>query len=167
MLDSYNAAEHVAAELLHRAQERYMDMAAYRPKPRRLDLTITFQSDGYAADESGSLAQMEMVVDEKETSGEEEAGSSSGLGRDPNGPSSSVPLAVEDDPNRIGPIRVDESDTIVTVEAKILAELRRKGLANKKFRLYPYVVAALKGREFPLDASLLNFGLPSTLNIIV
>jgi hypothetical protein len=41
-----------------------------------------------------------------------------------------------------------------------------KNIADKSIELYPFICAALKGVEFPLDSLLMNLNLPSTLNII-
>ena len=173
MLEAYTAAEEVTNELLQMAQERYSEMAAYCPKPRRSELTIYFQSDSTETDDSA--VDMEMVVDEEQTdpnlvSTEDlkaRTGSSSGSGDEDGLHRSSSDSAVLDTRKSVGPILVDEFDTIASVEMKIMAELRKKNMTDKKFKLYSYVVAALKGREFPLDACLLSFNLPAKLNIIV
>ena len=180
--EAHSAAEEITNELLLMAERRYAEMAAYRPTPRRMELTIFLRSE--VVDYS---AEVEMVVDEREEDGDNEMaetlsnemveggeGSSSGsipaeahLLPDQHVEAQISAVAPQDMSISIGPIVVDEFDTIVSVEAKITEELFRKNMADKKFRLYSYVVAALKGREFPLDACLLNFDLPPTLNIIV
>ena len=173
VLESYSAAEEVVNELLFIAQERYTEMEAFQPRPRRMELTILFQSENDGAEGGMGTVEMEVVV-EGENETEEREGGKGSEGKDVGSADSSdsagasrKPSPLAENPNKIGPILVDEFDTIASVEVKIIAELRRKKLLDKKFKLYSYVVAALKGREFPLDACLLNFELPSTLNIIV
>ena len=184
MYEMHSAAEEMTNELLLMAKERYSEMAAYRPKPRRMELTIFLRNDNNGADEVS--AEVEVVVEERDedvytglakvTSGkmaeEGEASpsesSDDALHRQSDRTQPSVSAVASEEISRtIGPVIVDEFDTIATVEAKIMAELLQNKMADKKFRLYSYVVAALKGREFPLDACLLNFDLPPTLNIIV
>ena len=186
--EAHSAAEEITNELLLMAERRYAEMAAYRPTPRRMELTIFLRSDNNITDELVDYsAEVEMVVDGREEDEDNEMaetltnemveggeGSSSGSLpaeahslADQHVEAQISVVAPQDVSKSIGPIIVDEFDTIVSVEAKITEELFRKNMADKKFRLYSYVVAALKGREFPLDACLLNFDLPPTLNIIV
>ena len=186
--EAHSAAEEITNELLLMAERRYAEMAAYRPKPRRMELTIFLRGDNNLTDEVVDYsAEVEMVVDEREEDEDTELaeisnnemveggdGSSSGslpeekdLLPDQHVEAQTSAVVSQDTSKSIGPIIVDEFDTVMSVEAKIMEELFRRNMADKKFRLYSYVVAALKGREFPLDACLLNFDLPPTLNIIV
>mmetsp|Transcript_29483 Transcript_29483/g.28201 ORF Transcript_29483/g.28201 Transcript_29483/m.28201 type:complete len:442 (+) Transcript_29483:141-1466(+) len=158
-MESYNSAEEVMDELLAEAHTRYTEMAAYEPIFRRMELSITFQNDNTGEEEEiGEILVDE--VKEEDVDGEPIEGSSSSQ------PKETAPV-VPDDSNKIGPIMVVETDTIASIEEKILIELEKKNLTHKRFKLYSYIVAALRGREFPLDVCILNFDLPATLNIVV
>ena len=39
--------------------------------------------------------------------------------------------------------------------------------SQNRIQLYPYFVAALGGREFPKDCCIVNFDLPTILNIVI
>jgi hypothetical protein len=158
-MESYNSAEEVMDELLAEAHTRYTEMAAYEPIFRRMELSITFQNDNTGEEEEiGEILVDE--VKEEDVDGEPIEGSSSSQ------PKETAPV-VPDDSNKIGPIMVVETDTIASIEEKILIELEKKNSTHKRFKLYSYIVAALRGREFPLDVCILNFDLPATLNIVV
>jgi hypothetical protein len=160
-MESYNSAEEVMDELLAEAHIRYTEMAAYEPIFRRMELSITFQTDNDLTGEEEEIGEIVVnEVNEENINEEPIEGSSSSQ------PKETDPVAA-DDSNKIGPIIVVETDTIASVEAKILIELEKKNLTHKRFKLYSYIVAALRGREFPLDVCILNFDLPATLNIVV
>ena len=165
MLESFTAADEIALELLQMAQERYTEMAAYEVKPRRMELSIIFRSEDDARDENrDELGDVDEVVE----GGDDWAGVR-GLDNADASSSSNPNSTTKDMSNSlsIGPIVVDADDTIASVERKITHALREKHMIDRKFELYAYIVAALKGREFPQDALLLNFDLPPTLNVIV
>jgi hypothetical protein len=166
-LESYNSAEEVMDELLAEAHTRYTEMAAYQPIFRRMELCITFHNDNTGDEEEIG----EIVVSEVKEEDANEEPIEGSLEESAEGSSSSQPkeidAVIEDDSKKIGPILVDETDTIASIEAKILVELEKKNSTHKRFKLYSYIVAALRGREFPLDVCVLNFDLPATLNIVV
>ena len=68
---------------------------------------------------------------------------------------------------RIGPITIDHTDDIVSAQKKLNLSLVDQGKGDVQIDLYPYFVAALRGRDFPRDATLMNFDLPTTLNIVI
>lgn len=161
LLESFKAAEEIAHELLQTVQERYSEIAAYRPLPRFMELTIIFRNEVTTMiDDDSILGGIESAFD-----GSDERNEFTELPAESGTCENSV-IPTDLDVN-IGPIVVNELDTIASVERKINDALRLKEIADKKIELYPYVVAVLKGLEFPLDALLMNLNLPSTLNIIV
>lgn len=163
ILESFIAADEIALELLQMAQERYNEMAAYEVKPRRMELSIIFRSENDARDETrDDIGEVDEVIE----GGDDWAG---GQDSAVDGTSSSNPNSTSEEIFNsliVGPIAVNADDTIASVEKKITIALREKKMTHRKFELYAYIVAALKGREFPQDALLLNFDLPPTLNII-
>jgi hypothetical protein len=160
LLESFAAAEEIALELLLTAQERYSEIAQYKRLPRTMEITIVFQNEvAMMVDDDSIFAEIEAVSD-----GNEEKSEVMELAVEPETFQNSI---VPVDPElSIGPILVDESDTIASVERKVCDALRLKNIADKSIELYPFICAALKGVEFPLDSLLMNLNLPSTLNII-
>lgn len=161
LLESFAAAEEIALELLLTVQERYSEIAHYRRLPRSMEITIIFQREvAMVVDDDSIFAETEAVSD-----GNDEKSEAMDLAVEPDTCQNSI-VPVDLDVS-IGPILVDESDTIASVERKICEVLRLKNIADKRIELYPFIFAALKGVEFPLDALLMNLNLPLTLNIIV
>ena len=184
--DGVLAAEEVIDELLHSAQETFGSMPEYAPKPRSLKLTIILrkpeiegmegelgETEGGGPVEGGEevppAEETELVVeglsekegetkeggDAVETSAEEDI---AGAPEEP---------VLEPGSTKIGPIMVYPSDDIRSVQNQLNKLLIEMGKDQTKIELYPYFVAALRGRDFPKDACLLNFDLPTTLNIVI
>lgn len=161
LLESFAAAEVIALELLLNAQEKYTETAHFRRSPRSMAITIVFQKEiAMIVDDDSIYAEIEAVSD-----GNDEKSEVTELAVESETCQSSI-VPVDLDVS-IGPILVDELDTIASVERKICDALRLKNIADKVIQLYPFIFAALKGVDFPLDALLMNLNLPSTLNIIV
>ena len=184
--DGVLAAEEVIDELLHSAQETFGAMPEYAPKPRSLKLTIILrkpeiegmegevgetEGGGDGGEEIPPPEETELVVEglsEKEGEIKE-----SGDGIETNGTGEGDPTSASDEPilepgsTKIGPIMVHPSDDIRSVQNQLNKLLLDMGKDQTKIELYPYFVAALRGRDFPKDACLLNFDLPTTLNIVI
>ena len=185
--DGVLAAEEVIDELLHSAQETFGSMPEYAPKPRSLKLTIILrkpelegmegdfgETEGGGPVEGGDevppAEETELVVEGlSEKDGEINVGGdgaeTSGTGGDTTGAPEEPVL--EPGSTKVGPIMVHPSDDIRSVQNQLNKLLLEMGKDQVKIELYPYFVAALRGRDFPKDACLLNFDLPTTLNIVI
>ena len=99
-LDAYNAAREVADELLKQAEEKFVQQPTYESKRRRMELTIIvgpLAGSGGGGEEEGGATEPDIKM------------SGATGGRRPSGAQEGT----------IGPIFVDENDTLLTVEKKI------------------------------------------------
>jgi hypothetical protein len=175
--DGCLAAEEVIDEILQSAQDTLANLPDYAPKPRTLKLTIILRKDsggdgagegeggdgGAGGEDAEAPAETELVVEG--LSGDDEPPAD--VAADADEPSEPQEPEIEPGATKIGPIMVEEDDDIRSVQKRLDEALKAQGKADTKIDLYPYFVAALRGRDFPRDASLLNFQLPTTLNIVI
>ena len=176
--DGCLAAEEVIDEILQSAQETFANMPEYAPTPRILRLTIILRKDsggdgagggegeggeGGGGDDAEAPIETELVVEG--LPGDDDV--PAGVVADADEPVAPPEPEIEPGATKIGPLVVDEVDDIRSVQKRLDEALKAAGKGDAKIDLYPYFVAALRGRDFPRDASLLNFQLPSTLNIVI
>jgi hypothetical protein len=126
--------------------------------------------EGEGAEEgagSGASAEADAEpVAEADAEGDAGTGADTEAGAGSSGGGADEPV-MEPGAVRIGPILIDPTDDIVSAQKKLNNSLAEEGKGDVKIDLYPYFVAALRGRDFPRDATLMNFDLPTTLNIVI
>lgn len=188
--DGVLAAEDIIDELLHSATETFGAMPEYVPRVRSLKLTIILrkesggESDGAVEGEGGEGTELviEGLDDQSAPPAPEgegaptdgdDAGASASAGAGADAGAGEGEREGADEPTmepgavKIGPILIDATDDIISAQAKLNIGLQEQGKGDAKVDLYPYFVAALRGRDFPRDATLMNFDLPKTLNIVI
>lgn len=67
----------------------------------------------------------------------------------------------------VGPIRISDTDTLISTDILLWNEIKRKNVNLPDFKVKNYIVEALGGRAVADDACLLNFPLPDELTIIL